>query len=243
MKRKALRWLISGPLLFLLGILLELGLSSLVVWGELEASFLGGQHDALSLDLHCPIMLSPVESGTISASITNTIEEQTSPEVKADISRAGGDQELSQILVLAPHETRLLQWKIDASDIVFGNLILVDIYQDRYRDLPAREGSCGIYILSLFGLSGTESFWMLSVLALACISFGAMRWLKAHSPLAGSDSSFASANGVLVGFTTAGLLAAFVRWWGLILFLDAISLILMVVIFTEFLLFPGRMRN
>ncbi len=182
-------------------------------------------------------------SGTISASITNTIEEQTSPEVRAEISRAGGDQQLSQTLILAPHETRLIQWKIDASDIVFGKLILVDISQRRYRDLPAREGSCGIYILSLFGLSGSESFWMLSVLGLVFMSFGAMLWLKAHSPLDESDRSFASANGVLVGFTTAGLLAAFMRWWGLILFLDAISLIIMVVIFTEFLLFPGRRRN
>jgi hypothetical protein len=41
---------------------------------------------------------------------------------------------------------------------------------------------------------------------------------------------------------TAGLLAALPRWWGLVLFLDALTLIILSVVLIEFVLFPGRQQ-
>jgi hypothetical protein len=39
---------------------------------------------------------------------------------------------------------------------------------------------------------------------------------------------------------TAGLLAALPRWWGVILIVDFLTLIILAVVLTEFVLFPRR---
>jgi hypothetical protein len=232
-----------GGLIFLAGILLELSLSGGVLWGELEARTYTPQIGDAGLAMQCPFMLSPSESGTVSAAITNTLDEETSPVVTAEISHADGLQQTSQTLSLAAHETQTFRWTVDPSEITFGRLILVNIVQSRYRDLPSRQGACGILILSLFGLNGLASFSLLLFTGLISTLLGAVVWLRANRPLDDLRRSTAQACGVIAGVATAGLLAALPRWWGLILFFDFITLIIMAVVFTEFVLFPGRRRS
>lgn len=240
-KRFALSLL--GMLIFLAGILLELTLSGAVLEGEIEARAYTPQLGNSGLTVKCPHMLSPTESGTVSAAITNTLDEETKPVVTAEISRHDGPQQLSQTLDLAPHETQTLEWTVNSSDMIFGRLILVNIIQSRYADLPPRQGACGIPVLNLFNLNGNISFFLLFFTALVCAALGAGVWLRAHWPLNDFRRSTAQACGVMAGMATAGLLAAIPRWWGLILFFDAFTLIVMAVVLTEFVLFPGRIRN
>ena len=240
MKQKPLAFLFAGTLLFILGILLELFLSSVVAWGEIEARVYSSQVGDLGLNVKCPLMLSPTESGTISTSITNTLDVDTKPVVTADISRVSGEQQISQTLLLAAHETQTVQWEVDASNILFGRLILVNVTQFRYTDLPSRQGACGIFLLSFLGLSGVETFYLLFVISLAFILLGAWLWFRGRSPLDDFARSSAQASGVLASATFAGLLVALPRWWGLIIFFDVVALILIVVILTEFVLFPKR---
>ena len=240
MKQKHFALLLAGALLFALGILLELFLSSVVAWGEVEARVYTSQSGDLSLDIKCPLMLSPTESGTISASVTNTLDVDTKPVITADFSRVSGDQQVSQTLLLAAHETKTVQWTVDASNILFGRLILVNVTQFRYTDLPSHQGACGIFLLSFLGLSGIETFYLLFAVSFVSILLGAFLWLRGHSPLDDLARSTAQASGILAGITITGLLAALLRWWGLIIFLDAVALILVAVILTEFVLFPKR---
>ena len=189
--------LVVGVILFSLGILLQLFLSGVVSWGELEARLYAAQTGSFDLDLDCPIMLSPFEAGTVGAKITNLIDEDTSPVITADISSRSGDQQQSQTLSLAPHETKSIHWNVDASNILFGRLILVNITQAPYRDLSSRQGACGIFILSLLGLNGGVSFGILFILSLLGISTGAWLWRKESSPLdnpAGSVTTAGSVN-------------------------------------------------
>ena len=241
MKRFALS--VLGGLIFLAGILLELSLSGGVLWGELEARTYAPQIGDAGLAVNCPYILSPSESGTVSAAITNTLDEETRPVVTAEISRTDGEQQLSQTLSLAAHETQTLQWTVDPSEILFGRLILVNIVQSRYRDLVSRQGACGILVLSLLGLNGMQTFSLLFFAGLIITSLGAAIWLRVNWPLNDLRRSTAQACVIIAGLTTAGLLAALPRWWGLILFIDFITLIIMAVVFTEFVLFPGRRRN
>ena len=113
LKRFALSSL--GMLIFLAGILLELSLSGGVLWGEVEARTYTPQIGDLGLAVNCPLMLSPSESGMISAAITNTLDEETKPLVTAGISRTDGQQQLRQTLDLAPHETRVVSWTVNSS--------------------------------------------------------------------------------------------------------------------------------
>lgn len=247
MKRKTPALAIMGALLFWLGCLLQLCLSGAVAWGEIEARaytpIYSGQNGGSGLDIRCPIMLSPTESGTISASISNPMEESASPVVIADISRANGIQQVSRTFSLAAHETQIGQWKVDASNIVWGRLILVNITQARFSDLPSREGACGIFIISLPGLNGLDAFGLLFALSLIGVYAGAVFWLRGRSPLHDRARGIIQAGSTLAGFSMAGLLVALLRWWGLILFFDVVALMMIGVIFTEFVLFPGRQGN
>ena len=101
--RSFLLSLLAG-LLFLTGVLLQLALSSNIVFAEIEASIYGTQMTASSLNLSCPLMLSSSESRMVTAVVTNTLDQQACPLVTAEISRVGGMQSLSETLSLAPHE-------------------------------------------------------------------------------------------------------------------------------------------
>jgi hypothetical protein len=240
-KRFALSLL--GMLIFLAGIFLELSLSGAVLEGEIEARAYTPQIGDSGLTVKCPPMLSLTESGTVSATITNTLDEETKPLVTAEISRHDGPQQLSQTLDLAPHETQTIQWTVNSSNMIFGRLILVNIVQSRYADLSSRQGACGIPVLNLFKLNGNSSFFLVFFTALLCTALGAAGWLRAYSPLNDFRRSTAQACGTMAGMATAGMLVALPRWWGLILFFDAFTLIIVAVVLTEFVLFPGRIRN
>ena len=241
MKRFAISTL--GMLIFLAGILMEVSLSGGVLWGEIEARTYSPQIGDLGLTVKCPLILSPTESGTVSATITNTLNEETRPVVAAEISQAGGQQRLSQTLDLAAHQTQGVQWTVDSSYMIFGRLILVNVIQSRYSNLSSRQGACGILVFNLFGLNGISSFSLVIFTALLCTFLGAALWLRSHWPLNQLGRSTAQACGIMTGMATAGLLAALPRWWGLILFFDFLTLIILAVVLTEFVLFPGRHRN
>ncbi len=233
-----------GSLFVLGGVLFELSLSLGVAWGEVETRVYTTQPEqAASLQMKCPLMLSPTESGLVSVTITNTLDESATPNLTVDFSRPGGDQQVIQTLSLAPHETRTVQWTVDASDTIYDRLILVSILQSRYKgsqsgELSARQGTCGILLLSLFGLKGSETFRLLFAAGLAFLLAGSGLWLHAHPELDEQNRSLAHAGLVLAILSTLGLLSSLPRWWGLILLFDSLALILIVVILTELVRFP-----
>jgi glucan phosphoethanolaminetransferase (alkaline phosphatase superfamily) len=123
---------------------------------------------------------------------------------------------------------------VNSSDIVFKYLILVNIQQRRYRDNPSMLGSCGILAFSLFGLSGFASFSLMMATSLAAMLMGAILWLQVHQPLDDYSLSLGRAGATLIVITVLALLSVFPRWWGLTLVLDALILLVIGVIFTEF---------
>src|SRR5258706_15127560 len=110
----------------------------------------------MGLALKCPLVLSPKETGTISTVISNSLDEEVLPMVTAEISRQGAPQETSETLTLAPHVSKAMQWQADASNIIFGRLIFVNISQRNYRYLPAREGYVGNLFLNNLALNGSR---------------------------------------------------------------------------------------
>jgi hypothetical protein len=230
-------------LLFLAGVLLQLALSSNIVFAEIEASIYGTQMTASSLNLSCPLMLSSSESRMVTAVVTNTLDQQASPLVTAQISRVGGMQSLSETLSLAPHETRIVQWNINHSDVIFSRLILVNVIQAPDGDLDPHHGFCGILVFNLFNLTGNESLILIFIGGIILIFTGGILWRRIHEPLDDAADQTIKACGGLAGVTTLALFTALPRWWGLTLFLDAFALIMLSVIFTDFLLFPRNNRS
>ena len=229
---------VFGLLLFLTGVLLDIAISAGVLWGELEARSNTSSSVNSGLSMACPHLLAFHETGVVRASVTNTLDQDSQPMVTAQISQSNGTQQTSETLRLAPHESKIVQWKVDASNILYGRLILVSVLQGKYQDLPARQGSCGILFLNLFGMNGREMIVLLCLASFALLVVGAVTWMRAHLPLNSRDENIARAFGSLGGLATMGLVAALLRWWGLIIILDAVALILIVVIFTELLFNP-----
>ena len=243
MKLKSFFLSLFAVLLFIIGIVLQLALSSNIVFAEIEASIYGTQMTASSLNLSCPLMLSSSESRMVTAVVTNTLDQQASPLLTAEISKAGGMQSQSQTLSLAPHETRIVQWPINNSDIIFSRLILVNVIQARDGNLDPQRGFCGILVFNLFNLTGNESLILIFVGGIAFIIVGGILWMCLHEPLDDAAEQTIKVCGALASVTTLALLSALPRWWGLTLFLDAFALIMLSVIFTDFLLFPQHNRG
>ncbi|HEX2696263.1 MAG TPA: hypothetical protein VHM28_01055, partial [Anaerolineales bacterium] len=178
MKSKPFFLPLLSVLLFLAGIALDIALSSGVVWAELEASLYGTQSDDASLALACPVILSRIETGSVSTSVTNTLDQDVLPVVIAEISSANGPQSSNQTLSLTAHESQSLQWSVNATNIIFGRLILVNISQRRYSDLDPHQGSCGILVLNFFNLTGKEILGLIFFGSLALILIGGILWRR-----------------------------------------------------------------
>jgi len=238
LNRKLGSW--QGGLLVLAGVLLGLALSAATTWSETEAVLYTTLQGDTNLDVKCPLMLAPDEEGTITAKVANLINEEITPTVTAEISHTALPRRTEQVVVLKPHRSETLHWPVNSSDIVFEYLILVNIRQGRFRENPSMLGSCGILAFSLFGLSGFASFSLLMAASLAAMLTGAILWFQAHQPLDDYSLNLGRAGATLIAITVLALLSLFPRWWGLTLFLDALILLVIGVIFTEFIIGPQK---
>jgi len=192
----------------------------------------------MDLPIKCPLILAPDETGKVTANIANRINEKVTPTVRAQISHPGEPRMIDQIVTLEPNASETLTWEVQPSDVIFGRLILVDVFQLRYRDNPSMLGSCGIFLFSLLGLSGLATFSLVLVLSLAAMLGGAIFWRQAHpQPWNNYTVNLARAGMALMGITILSLLTLFPRWWGLTLFFNALTLLAMGIIFTDFVLF------
>jgi hypothetical protein len=234
-------WL--GVLLILAGVLLGLVLSAYVTWAQSEAGLLNSYNADRTLKLHCPVMLAHNETGTISATISNLINESITPTVSAQISHAGKTRRLDQIVPLKPHASQKLEWTVDSTDVMYQYLVLVDVLQLRYRDNPSMLGSCGILLFSLFGLNGSATFGLLLAVSLVALVMGAMLWARVHPVFDNYAFNLRRAGVVLITITMLALLSIFPRWWWLTLVLDGGIVLMIGVLFTEFMLFPGKYKG
>lgn len=234
-------WL--GAMLFLAGVLIGLSLSAVYVWGESEARLYTSYNGENSMRLNCPLMLSPVESGTVSTDIINLTEGEIKPVVSAEVSHGKIPRFLSETVLLAPGESATVRWTVDSSDVIFERLILVSIRQSPYRDNPSRLGSCGILLYSLFGLTGAQTFGLvMAVSFLAMLSGGAL-WLYARLPLNKLTTNIAQISALLFGMNLFALLSILPRWWGFTLFFDLLLLLVLGILITEFGLFSKNYRD
>ncbi len=231
---------ILGSVFFSSGILLGLILCGLYFWGELEATLLIPRTGEMGLKtLQCPMMITSTESGIVSAAFNNPTREEIKPNIRAFISHLNMERMESTILTLVPGEVRNLQWTVSLDDMVFGRLILVNLYEGPYNDFPSHQASCGILVSKIPGISGKQAFVLTLVTCLLFIGVGAALWIYGNSPLRGLKRNLTEANCALAVIVLAGLASILPRWWGLIGFFTFVALLLIVIIITEFVLFPS----
>ena len=101
---------------FMAGVLLEMAISGSILWGEIETRIYTSQSSGLGLTVNCPLVISFNETATVSTLITNSLDEEVQPVISTNISQNGGPQEFNETLILAPHESKKMTWKVAASN-------------------------------------------------------------------------------------------------------------------------------
>ena len=117
-------------------------------------------------------MLAPAELGFVTATFDNPTDELVKPVIRLEVSHPAGARQTSQTLSLASGATQTLKWTVGSDDMIFSRLILVSVYQSQYRQLPSRQGSCGILVLGLFGIRGSQTFILIFAASILSLMVG-----------------------------------------------------------------------
>jgi hypothetical protein len=234
MKLKHVFSVVPGTLLVITGVTLSLVLSGNLLWGEMEARLHTQQSGEYGLDIECPLMIATEETGAIRTVVTNTLsDEDVKPQVNAFISHEKDARVVSHTLELGPGESQSLEWTVDQADIVFERLILVNILQRPYDDLPSRQGTCSILVFSLFGWNGRETINLLVAAAVGSMLLGAGTLAYVYRPSEDQGKKISQMGSVFLILVMAGLVTALARFWGLTLFFDAAALLTFAIGLTE----------
>ena len=217
---------LAGILIYITGIAVSLSISVVMLWGEMEARLYTQQTGDKALRIHCPLAIAPWESATIHTVVTNTSTDQnTKPQVNAFISHKMEARHTTQTLELSPLESRALEWEVDSADIIFERVILVNILQRPYRDMPSRQGACSILVFSLFGLTGRNTVLLLVSIGVLGSLLGAANLFLLYRPFNNHTKDLAQLNAIFLSLILLGLFSALTRRWGLTLVLDAAALL------------------
>lgn len=225
------------------GVFTGLGLSGAFAWAESEARVSSPFNADSDLGMQCPLILSPAEKGVVTAEIVNLTGEAVKPIFRVEISHGRVPRQIQQTFELGSLKSEHMEWTVDSSDVIFERVILVNAQQSRYKSNPSRSGSCGILVFSLFGLTGIQSFGLVLVVSLLLMFAGGVLWLKDRRPLDKFSKEVFQINSVLFVVIVLALLSTLARWWGMALFFDALALLVMGVIITEFVLFSQKHKD
>lgn len=236
--------LLLGKASYWSGVAAGLFLIFVAVWADMESSLYGFPRLANTGlgGLHCPILLTPEEAGTISLNVSNPTEGRISPAIKILISTPILPQESLESLQLAPGESKRLQWSVGPENVDLRRFIFAKVLLYSAYPLPSRETSCGIFILDLPG-RGPLITSLLVALSLLGMGWGLYAIQKngaeksALSPWRGKQFG---AMVFLAFMIVLGLLICFAGNWLIALVVLVLALLTIVILLGARLLGEGR---
>jgi hypothetical protein len=217
--------------LFFIGVLLGMVLFAGLTWANLEANFYFGYNGGAQtkLRLTCPRILTARETGIVTARVTNRSDQTINPGVDVQIS--------SPILTMIrttpaiePGKTVRMDWMVNAEDVEYGHLIMVQVYQNEYATLPSAMATCGTLFLNIPGLTGGQIYFSILALSLFSMSAGLGLWLLTARPLLGKTIEQLRGMVLLGAVTLLGILFGSLGSWGLGVLCLAITLLLFLIL-------------
>ena len=199
-------------------------------WADMESSAYDFPRLAnAGLDgLHCPVLMTLYETGTISLDVSNTTENRISPLIKTQISTRLLPQQFLEDIQLTPGESKRLEWSVDSENIDMGNFIFAKVLLFSAYPLPTREATCGIFVLDL---PGTGRILVPVLIALSLISMG---WSLHHiNRLSTSNERLKKHVGSMIFLAitiSLGLVLSFIGGWMLSVLVLVVSLLLIIIL-------------
>jgi len=221
------------------GVIIGLGLSGLAVWADLEASLFssGITREAGLPSLKCPVMITADEIGIVRATIENTLDRRSTRRVFADFSQGYVTliREEKDLFSLEAGESRELEWTVSPEDAVYKRVILARIKSFGGYPSPDRQGSCGILVFNVKGISGDQLLVILLVTSLALMAVGIGTSGRFHSAGQRRNRRIMRAMVALAIFVILGLASTLFGWWVVGLIILVISILLLGAIISFFL--------
>jgi hypothetical protein len=169
---------VAGGIILSVGILLGLLITSLIIWGDLEASvFTNGINGESGLtNLDCPVFITAQETGSVSVVLKNPADKKSDRYVRAFISEGYATlvRETKTKVALPPNGKQKVEWKIYPDDAAYKHVILFRLYVNAKYPYPSMSGNCGILKVDIPWLNGGQILSISSGFALICIFAGVL---------------------------------------------------------------------
>jgi len=223
-----------GLMLYVLGILIGMALAAGVTWSDLEASLFdpGITPNSPLRTLRCPVAITRHETGKIAAALKNSTDVEKNFYTRAHTSQGYVTylrEERKQIRV-ASGEKGVISWEIYPEDAAFHRLVLFRVYVNAAYPIPSQGSSCGVLVLDIPLLTGTQFFFVLLGLSLAGVIGANVLWQVTNRPMSANLRNMREQSNALAIIVFGALAAGYIGSWILGVVLCAISLLLLGVI-------------
>jgi hypothetical protein len=234
MKKSLLRTL--SIFLFAVGVLAGMVFFTASTWADVESVFYGFNRygNKVTTVMHCPILITSQETGTLTATFKNTSDQAVRPTVRFQASNIGLFRTETTRLSMEPGGSQIVEWTVSSADMVLNRLIFAKIYTYASYPLEDIEQTCGILVLDLPGFNGGQITAVFIALSLLGMGLGCLLWSATNRPLKLRRLEAMRAMLTLAVVVILGMLSALFSWWPLGILLTALALILTGVIIGSF---------
>jgi hypothetical protein len=234
-------------ILISIGALCFVLIGGLSIWADFEASLFNSARRTTErlTTFNCPSFITNNEVGIISASFTNTSDREIKPRIQTFVTDGFVIlmQEQIDTLTIAPGETESVEVKVTADNAVYNRLILARMHQFNYGPLPYRNASCGIFVLGISFMTGTQVISITVITGLILSLSGIALWLVSFKPIVWDRLTTLHEMIVLVALALLIMIVGLASWWLFGIFLIVIWLLLVVGIISQKVLSSNKRSN
>jgi hypothetical protein len=207
-----------GAIIFSAGFLVGFVIFTGMIWADFEAAmFDAAIRGEKSLHtLRCPVVINERETGTVSAAFHNSLDRPVQFAIRTTISQGFVTlmREEKALLPVDAGGTERLEWTVTAEDAAYGSVVLVKVLLMGNYPLPSRQASCGVLVLDLSFLSGSQALALGVAVSLLLMAAGGALWLVGSRPLKeGFDLDLARGMGALAASVLVGMFVGFLGSW------------------------------
>jgi len=163
-------------IVILVGNLFGLILTAGMVWGDLEGSLFsfGVEGEKNLKGLHCPVLITPRETGQINIKLRNPGDEEISRYIRAKVSQRYVTLTRSEnkTMYIEPGKSATATWNIYPEDAAYDRIILFRAYVHRSYPYPSMDGNCGVLLVNIPWMTGKQFVVFSTSLTLLIIAGG-----------------------------------------------------------------------
>jgi hypothetical protein len=189
------------------------------------------QADQVLISLRCPMVVTSRDKAFIQATVSNPSEKEVIRIFEMDITQGFNEDKSKHILPMAPGQVETLRWEITTENALYGFLILARGFLHPYSSLPSLGGTCGILMLDIPFLTGSQLLWGIIGLSIAGMVTGIVVFIRHNKPLTANRWKPLRAIMIAAGVVTAGMLLIFLEFWYISFFITLITFLLVPAIF------------